>query len=461
MGHMVEYIQTDIWVRFQKLRGHSCIYVCASDAHGTPIMLKARELGITPEELTAANSKEFVSVFESFGVDFDNYHTTHSPENEALTVEMYEALRAAGDIYTKTIEQAYDEKEGMFLPDRFVKGTCPRCKSEDQYGDACEVCGATYAPADLLDPVSVLSGTTPVKRQSEHYFFRLSEYTTRLREWMAAATLDKNVIAKLEEWFDAGLQDWDISRDAPYFGFRIPDTEDKYFYVWLDAPVGYPASFKHLCDRRDDLNFEEYWRPGHETELYHFIGKDIMYFHTLFWPAVLAGAGFRTPTSVYAHGFLTVNGQKMSKSRGTFIKARTYLDNLDPSYLRYYYSGRPSRTSILTSKISRPGSTPISSANSSTSPAGAQDSSTNDSTAGWATGWPTLVSSMMLRRLPIRSQSITNGGNTPRRCALSWGWPTPQTGISTRKSRGSWPGTTSNSMPCKQCARRGSTIFGR
>jgi methionyl-tRNA synthetase len=337
---MVEYIQTDIWVRFQKLRGHQCTYVCASDAHGTPIMLKARELGITPEELTTTNSKEFVSVFDAFGVDFDNYHTTHSRENEALTVEMYEALRAAGDIYTKTIEQAYDEKEGMFLPDRFVKGTCPRCKSEDQYGDACEVCGATYTPADLLDPVSALSGSTPVKRQSEHYFFRLSEYEARLREWMRAATLDKNVLAKLEEWFEAGLQDWDISRDAPYFGFRIPGTEDKYFYVWLDAPVGYPASFRHLCDRRDDLDFDEYWRPGSDTELYHFIGKDIMYFHTLFWPAVLQGSGFRTPTSVFAHGFLTVNGQKMSKSRGTFIKARTYLDNLDPAYLRYYYAAK-------------------------------------------------------------------------------------------------------------------------
>lgn len=340
MGHMVEYIQTDIWVRFQKLRGHSCIYVCASDAHGTPIMLQARELGISPEELTETNTREFVSAFEDFGVDFDNYHTTHSAENEALTVEMFEALRARGDIYTKTIEQAYDEKEGLFLPDRFVKGTCPRCKTEDQYGDACENCGATYTPADLINPVSVLSGTPPVKRESEHYFFRLSEYEDRLRAWMKEATLDKNVLAKLEEWFEAGLQDWDISRDAPYFGFRIPGTQDKYFYVWLDAPVGYPASFKHLCERRDDLDFDEYWRPGSDTELYHFIGKDIMYFHTLFWPAVLQGAGFRTPTSVFAHGFLTVNGQKMSKSRGTFIKARTYLDNLNPSYLRYYYAAK-------------------------------------------------------------------------------------------------------------------------
>jgi methionyl-tRNA synthetase len=340
MGHMVEYIQTDIWVRFQKLRGHTCTYVCAADAHGTPIMLKARELGITPEELTETNSKEFVSVFEDFGVDMDNFHTTHSPENEALTVEMFEALRDAGDIYTRTIEQAYDEKEGMFLPDRFVRGTCPFCKTEDQYGDACENCSKTYTPAELIDPVSVVSGTRPVLRESEHYFFRLGNYEERLREWMQESKLDRNAVAKLEEWFEAGLQDWDISRDAPYFGFRIPGTEDKYFYVWLDAPVGYPASFRHLCDRRDDLDFDEYWRPGHDTEVYHFIGKDIMYFHMLFWPAVLGGSGFRTPTSVFAHGFLTVNGLKMSKSRGTFIKARTYLDNLDPSYLRYYYAAK-------------------------------------------------------------------------------------------------------------------------
>lgn len=340
MGHMIEYLQTDIWVRFQKLRGHDCIYVCASDSHGTPIMIKARELGIPPEELAQRFSEEFVRDFADFGVDFDNYHTTHSAENEALTVEIYNALKDAGDIYTKTIEQAYDEQEGMFLPDRFVRGTCPFCGTEDQYGDACENCSKTYSPADLIDPISVLSGTTPVKRNSEHYFFKLSEYEDKLKAWMKSAGLDKNVVAKLKEWFEAGLRDWDISRDAPYFGFRIPDTEDKYFYVWLDAPVGYPASFKKLCDRRGDLDFDEYWRPGHDTEVYHFIGKDIMYFHTLFWPAVLEGAGFRTPTSVYVHGFLTVNGQKMSKSRGTFIKARTYLDNLDPNYLRYYYAAK-------------------------------------------------------------------------------------------------------------------------
>lgn len=340
MGHMVEYIQTDIWVRFQKLRGNDCIYVCASDAHGTPIMIKARELGMTPEELTTTNSKEFVRAFRDFGVDMDNYHTTHSPENEALTVEMFEKLRAAGDIYTKTIEQAYDEKEGMFLPDRFVRGTCPFCKTPDQHGDACENCSKTYTPAELIDPVSVISGTTPVLRESEHYFFRLGNYEERLQTWMRESRLDRNAVAKLGEWFDAGLQDWDISRDAPYFGFRIPGTDDKYFYVWLDAPVGYPASFRNLCDRRDDLDFDEYWRPGHDTEVYHFIGKDIMYFHMLFWPAVLEGSGFRTPTAVFAHGFLTVNGLKMSKSRGTFIQARTYLDNLDPSYLRYYYAAK-------------------------------------------------------------------------------------------------------------------------
>jgi len=340
MGHLVEYLQGDIWARFQKLRGHVCTYVCASDVHGTPVMLKARELDVSPEELTEKVTAEFLRDFSAFDIKFDNYYTTHSPENEALVGEMFKVLRDAGDIYTKTIEQAYDEAEGMFLPDRFVRGTCPRCATEDQYGDACENCGATYSPSDLIDPVSVLSGSTPVKRDSEHYFFKLSEYEERLRAWLKSADLEKSMLAKLEEWFEAGLKDWDISRDAPYFGFQIPGTDDKYFYVWLDAPVGYAASFKNLCERRDDLDFDEYWRPGHDTELYHFIGKDIMYFHTLFWPAVLEGAGFRTPTSVFAHGFLTVNGKKMSKSRGTFINARTYLDHLHPAHLRYYYAAK-------------------------------------------------------------------------------------------------------------------------
>jgi methionyl-tRNA synthetase len=340
MGHLVEYLQGDIWARFQKLRGHQCTYVCASDVHGTPVMLKARELGVSPQELTEKVTEEFLRDFSAFGIEFDNYYTTHSPENETLVVEMFNALRESGDIYTKTIEQAYDEQEGMFLPDRFVRGTCPRCATDDQYGDACENCGATYSPSDLIDPISVLSGTSPVKRDSEHYFFKLSEYEDRLRAWMKDAELEKGIVSKLEEWFEAGLQDWDISRDAPYFGFQIPGTDDKFFYVWLDAPVGYAASFMNLCERREDLVFDEYWRPGHDTELYHFIGKDIMYFHTLFWPAVLAGAGFRTPSSVFAHGFLTVNGKKMSKSRGTFINARTYLDHLHPAYLRYYYAAK-------------------------------------------------------------------------------------------------------------------------
>ena len=340
MGHLVEYIQSDIWARFQKLRGHTCTYVCAADAHGTPIMIKAREENVSPEELVARVSKEQHEDLRAFDVAFDNFYTTHSAENEQLVVRMFEALQDADHIYTKTIEQAYDEQEKMFLPDRFVRGTCPRCKSEDQYGDACEVCGATYNPNDLIDPVSVLSGTKPVWRESEHYFFRLSAFAERLRRWIDSAGLHQNVTSKLEEWFATGLQDWDISRDAPYFGFLIPGTEDKYFYVWLDAPMGYVASFLNLCNRTDDLDFDDYWMPGHDTEVYHFIGKDIVYFHTLFWPAVLEGAGFRTPNSVFAHGFLTINGKKMSKARGTFINARTYLNHLQPVHLRYYYAAK-------------------------------------------------------------------------------------------------------------------------
>lgn len=340
MGHLVEYLQSDIWARFQKQRGHLCTYVCAADAHGTPIMIKARQEGITPEELIGRVSAEQHADLKAFGVAFDNFYTTHSDENELIVRRMYAALLDAGHIYTKTIEQAYDEQEKMFLPDRFVRGTCPRCKSEEQYGDACEICGATYSPADLIGPVSVISGSKPVWKESEHYFFKLGDFEDKLHRWIKAANLHQNITSKLEEWFDAGLQDWDISRDAPYFGFRIPGTEDKYFYVWLDAPVGYLASFLELCNRRDDLDFDDYWMAGSAKEAYHFIGKDIVYFHTLFWPAVLEGSGFRLPTSVFAHGFLTINGRKMSKSRGTFIKARTYLDNLDPSCLRYYYAAK-------------------------------------------------------------------------------------------------------------------------
>jgi len=340
MGHLVEYLQSDIWARFQKFRGHKCTYVCAADAHGTPIMIKARQENVSPEELVERISAEQHEDLKGFGVAFDNFYTTHSAENEQCVRRIYEGLSDSGDIYTRTIEQAYDETENMFLPDRFVRGTCPRCNSEDQYGDACEVCGATYSPNDLIDPVSVVSDTPPVWRESEHYFFKLSEFGERLRAWIEKANLHQNITSKLEEWFEAGLQDWDISRDAPYFGFLIPGTTDKYFYVWLDAPVGYMASFLHYANNHDDISFEEYWGPDSDTELYHFIGKDIVYFHTLFWPAVLGGSGFRLPTSVFAHGFLTINGKKMSKARGTFINARTYLDNLNPNYLRYYYAAK-------------------------------------------------------------------------------------------------------------------------
>ena len=340
MGHLVEYIQSDIWVRFQRLRGHLCTYVCAADAHGTPIMISARKEGIDPEALVARAAADQHQDLQAFGVDFDNFYTTHSPENELLVIRIFEALRDAGHIYTKVIEQAFDQNEKMFLPDRFVKGTCPRCKTEDQYGDACENCGATYTPNDLIDPVSVLSETMPVWKDSEHYFFKLSAFEKQLRAWMKSAELHQHITSKLEEWFETGLQDWDISRDAPYFGIQIPGTTDKYFYVWLDAPIGYLASFLHLCNQDNSLDFDDYWSPGHDTETYHFIGKDIVYFHTLFWPAILEGAGFQTPNSVFAHGFLTVNGKKMSKSRGTFINARTYLDNLDPNHLRYYYAAK-------------------------------------------------------------------------------------------------------------------------
>jgi len=340
MGHLVEYLQSDIWARFQKMRGHQCTYVCAADAHGTPIMIKARQENISPEELVARVGAEQHEDLKAFGVDFDNFHTTHSEENEQIVGRMFKALSAAGHIATRTIEQAYDETENMFLPDRFVRGTCPRCGEEDQYGDACEVCGATYSPNDLIDPISVLSNTAPVWRESEHYFLKLSEFEPMLKDWIKKAELHQNITSKLEEWFEAGLQDWDISRDEPYFGFLIPGTTDKYFYVWLDAPVGYLASFLHYCNNHDDIDFDEYWKPDSQNEVYHFIGKDIVYFHTLFWPAVLSGSGFRLPTSVFAHGFLTINGKKMSKARGTFINARTYLDHLNPSHLRYYYAAK-------------------------------------------------------------------------------------------------------------------------
>ena len=339
IGHLVEYIQTDIWARFQKLRGHDCLYVCADDAHGTPIMLRAEQEGLTPEQLIERVGEEHRADFRDFHIGFDNYYSTHSPENRELAELIYRRNHEAGHITTRTITQAFDPEREMFLPDRFIRGECPRCGTADQYGDSCEACGATYAPTELKNPVSVVSGSTPVERESLHYFFRLADFEPMLREWTSGDHVQDEVTNKLNEWFDAGLREWDISRDAPYFGFRIPDTGDKYFYVWLDAPIGYMASFRNLCER-EGLDFDAYWGRDSETELYHFIGKDIIYFHTLFWPAMLAGAGMRTPSAVFAHGFLTVDGQKMSKSRCTFIRARTYLDHLNPEYLRYYFAAK-------------------------------------------------------------------------------------------------------------------------
>ncbi len=340
IGHLVEYIQTDIWARFQCMQGNRCTYVCADDAHGTPIMLRAQNEGIEPETLIGRYQAEHRADFADFHIGFDNYHSTHSPENRALAEAIYLRLREGGYIHTRTIQRPYDPEREMFLPDRFIKGECPRCGAADQYGDSCEVCGATYSPADLKNPVSALSGATPVQKDTEQFFFELGAFESLLREWTGAGHVQPEIAHKLNEWFEAGLQDWEISRDAPYFGFEIPDAPGKYFYVWLDAPIGYMASFKQLCERRDDLDFDTYWRPDSPCEVYHFIGKDIAYFHTLFWPAMLAGAGYRTPTAVYCHGFLTVNGQKMSKSRGTFITARTYLEHLDPEYLRYYFAAK-------------------------------------------------------------------------------------------------------------------------
>ncbi len=339
LGHLVEYIQTDIWARFQRLQGHGCYYVCADDAHGTPIMLRARQDGIEPEQLIAAVQKEHEADFDDFLIDFDNYYSTHSEENRELASEIYLKLRDAGHIATRTISQSYDPEAEMFLPDRFIKGRCPKCGAEDQYGDNCEVCGSTYAPTELINPVSAISGAIPVEKDSEQYFFKLSDFADMLQTWMREGHVQPEIANKLDEWFEEGLQDWDISRNAPYWGFEIPGAPGKFFYVWMDAPIGYMASFKNLCDRTG-ISFDEYWHSDADTELYHFIGKDIARFHTLFWPAVLHGANFRKPSAVYCHGFLTVNGQKMSKSRGTYIKARTYLDNLKPEYLRYYYAAK-------------------------------------------------------------------------------------------------------------------------
>ncbi|MDM8545843.1 methionine--tRNA ligase [Candidatus Venteria ishoeyi] len=339
IGHLVEYIQTDIWVRFQKLHGQTCYYVCADDAHGTPIMLRAQQEGITPEALISRSSRQHKGDFAGFLINFDNYYSTHSPENQAIVEKIYIRLQAQGYVHTKTIEQAYDPEKGIFLPDRFIRGTCPRCKAEDQYGDNCEACGATYSPTELINPVSAISGATPITKESEHFFISLADFEPMLKKWISSGTLQPAVERKLQEWFETGLQSWDISRDAPYFGFEIPEQPGKYFYVWLDAPVGYIASFKNLCDR-EGIDFDTYWDKDSKAELYHFIGKDIIYFHSLFWPAMLSGSGFRKPSAVFVHGFLTVDGQKMSKSRGTFITASSYLKHLNPEYLRYYFAAK-------------------------------------------------------------------------------------------------------------------------
>ena len=346
LGHLVEYIQTDIWVRFQKMCGHTVHYVCADDTHGTPIMLRAEKEGITPEALIDAVHKEHSADFEEFLVEFDNYYSTNAPENKELSQTIYKKLKANGKIATKTIEQFYDPVKQMFLPDRFIKGECPKCHAKDQYGDNCEVCGATYNPTELINAYSAVSGAAPIRKETEHYFFKLSECADFLNAWTRSEaikgkpTLQGEAANKMGEWFASGLNDWDISRDAPYFGFEIPDAPGKYFYVWLDAPIGYMASFKNLCTK-NGLDFDEYWKQDSTTELYHFIGKDILYFHALFWPATLQYSGYRTPTQIFAHGFLTVNGEKMSKSRGTFITARSYLDHIkNPEYLRYYYAAK-------------------------------------------------------------------------------------------------------------------------
>jgi len=339
LGHLLEQVQTDIWVRFQKSRGHNCRYVCADDAHGTAIMLTAEQSGITPEQQIQQMQAEHERDSADFLIGFDNFYTTHSEENRFFSEQIYTRCRDNGHIAKREITQAFDPEKQLFLSDRYIKGTCPKCKTPDQYGDNCEACGATYSPADLIDAVSVLSGAVPVHKQSEHYFFTLPDFSDMLREWTTSGALQPQITNKLAEWLDAGLQEWDISRDAPYFGFEIPDAPGKYFYVWLDAPIGYMASFKNLCDR-EGLDFDSYWLPESTAELYHFIGKDIINFHGLFWPAMLSSAGYRTPTALFVHGFLTVNGTKMSKSRGTFIKARTYLDHLDAEYIRYYYAAK-------------------------------------------------------------------------------------------------------------------------
>ena len=339
LGHMMEAIQTDIWVRLQNLLGHDCVYVCADDAHGTAIMLSAQRQGITPQQLIDTVNADHQKDYAGFHIRFDNFYSTHTQENQKLSESIYKTIDENGHIAKRHIKQLFDPEKGLFLADRYIVGTCPKCKTADQYGDNCESCGSTYSPAELINPRSTISGATPIEKESEHFFFKLPEFKDMLRAWTRSGTLQEPVANKLSEWLDDELQEWDISRDAPYFGFEIPDAPGKYFYVWLDAPIGYMASFQNLCER-SNYNFDEYWKVGSNTELFHFIGKDIINFHTLFWPAMLTSAGYRTPTAVYAHGFLTVDGTKMSKSRGTFINAKTYLKHLNPEYLRYYLAAK-------------------------------------------------------------------------------------------------------------------------
>ena len=339
IGHMVGYVQADIWVRFQKMQQRNIVYVCASDAHGAPIMLSAEELGVEPDELAEQYTKQHAKDFSDFLIEFDNYYSTHTEENEALVLEIFEQLKQSDCIEKKIIEQAYDEQKKMFLPDRYVRGTCPQCKSGDQYGDSCEKCGATYKPTDLIEPKSVLSGEAPILKESEHYFMKLKKFESFLENWINQIKIQDSVKSKLNEWFQIGLKDWDISRDHPYFGFKIPDEDEKYFYVWLDAPIGYLASLKNLSNKKESgINYEDYFSDNDNCHLVHFIGKDIIYFHALFWPAVLEGAGLKKPDAIFVNGFLTVNGEKMSKSRRTFIKARSYLEHNNPEYLRYYFA---------------------------------------------------------------------------------------------------------------------------
>lgn len=340
LGHLVEHIQADIWVRFMRLQGRNCLFICGDDAHGTPIMISAEKANITPEQLIAQIFADHVADFQGFNISFDSYYTTHSKENQELASLIYSRLYERGDIITRTIKQAYDPIKNMFLPDRYVKGECPNCNTPDQYGDNCEACGATYSPSDLKNSVSTLSGAKPIEKESLHYFFALDHYQDMLAQWLGQDHVQKPIQNKLMEWFETDLQQWDISRDAPYFGFEIPQASGKYFYVWLDAPIGYMASFKHYCENNPEVSFDEYWARGSDCELFHFVGKDIIYFHALFWPAMLEGSDFRLPDKIFTHGFLTINGQKMSKSRGTFITAKSYLAHLNPEYLRYYFAAK-------------------------------------------------------------------------------------------------------------------------